>query len=240
MTDEIVMHAAVVAAELLDQHVEVDQRRSAADRMRAVHVEGDAFGASNIERCQQGKQDDIARAEGVALYVNCSHPACCRTALVDLDMLIEKLGGTTAACTTISSVISSARSCREAGRDEGRVFHCHPELRARPPTTRDGRSRAGEVDLTVALPEHKLGRPRPADACDAGQAVCQLRKERRDMLRVIEALLLVAGMSWLLWLYLVRKRMEPPVFRKAVALTLVGLAGLVAVYAITLYFLRGL
>ena len=58
------------------------------------------------------------------------------------------------------------------------------------------------------------------------------------MLRVIGALLLVAGMSWLLWLYLVRKRIDPPVFRKAVALTLVGLAGLVGVYAIALYFLQ--
>ena len=33
------------------------------------------------------------RAEGVKLYVNCSHPACCRSALVNLDILIEKLGG---------------------------------------------------------------------------------------------------------------------------------------------------
>jgi len=32
------------------------------------------------------------RGEGVSLYVNCSHPACGRSALVNLDMLIEKLG----------------------------------------------------------------------------------------------------------------------------------------------------
>ena len=58
------------------------------------------------------------------------------------------------------------------------------------------------------------------------------------MLRVIGALLLVAGMSWLLWLYMVRKSLDPPVFRTAVALTLVGLAALVADYAIAVYFVQ--
>ena len=58
------------------------------------------------------------------------------------------------------------------------------------------------------------------------------------MLRVIGALLLVAGMAGRRGSDLVRKRMDPPVFRKAVALTLVGLTGLVAVYAIALYFLQ--
>ena len=49
------------------------------------------------------------RAVGVALYVNCSHAACCRSALVNLDMLIEKLGRDHGAIHYDPVGISSAR-----------------------------------------------------------------------------------------------------------------------------------
>ena len=62
------------------------------------------------------------RAEGVALYVNCSHPVCCRSALVNLDMLIEKLGGDHGGMhgDLVGHFYCSA--CREAGRDERPVY----------------------------------------------------------------------------------------------------------------------
>ena len=62
------------------------------------------------------------RAEGVALHINCSHPACCRSALVNLDMLIEKLGGDHGALhgDLVGKFVCIA--CRETGRDHRPVF----------------------------------------------------------------------------------------------------------------------
>ncbi len=80
------MHATVICAQLLDQHVEVDQRGPAAHRMRAVDVEGDAFGAHVVEGVEQGDlrferspqrgkdSSDSIRWQGCALAASC-HPA---------------------------------------------------------------------------------------------------------------------------------------------------------------------
>ena len=45
LADKIAVQRSVIAAELLNQHIEVDECRPAARRMRAVDVEGDVFGA---------------------------------------------------------------------------------------------------------------------------------------------------------------------------------------------------
>jgi hypothetical protein len=61
-------------------------------------------------------------AEGVSLYVNCSHPACCRSALVKLDMLIERLGGDHRAMHHDLVGKFACSACRDNGRDIRPVF----------------------------------------------------------------------------------------------------------------------
>jgi hypothetical protein len=67
------------------------------------------------------------RAEGVRLHVNCSHPACCRSALVNLDMLIEKPGGDHDAMHRDLFEKFTGSACRDMAATS-RVLHHRSEL----------------------------------------------------------------------------------------------------------------
>ena len=81
------------------------------------------------------------RAEGVALYVNCSHPVCGRSALVNLDMLIEKFGPEHGCMHRDLVGHFFCSVCPEAGRDERPVFFTIVQNYERDRQQRNGRWR---------------------------------------------------------------------------------------------------
>ena len=65
------------------------------------------------------------RREGERLYVNCSRADCFRTAEINLEMLIEKLGPTHGAMHDDLVRKFFCTACRDAGRDQRPVFFTH-------------------------------------------------------------------------------------------------------------------